>query len=372
MTLEAKFEERDGVLTVRLAKELDTTAKGAMESLARSLAKPAKDRSEVILDVSGVKTLGGVSLTNLRNLTSTLRERGFAVRIRAGDEAQRQRIRSQGRSFVAPDPNADGGPDVFERLGDRTLRLRDAAIRYSVLLTATSREALAIVLFRRRNRGALVLASILQMGSRAVPLVVLIAALIGIILALHSAPLLRLYGQELRVADLVGLAMTKEIAPLLTAILVAGRSGSSLAAEIGTMKVSEEVDALEVMGVSPVGYLVAPRLLALILALPALTILADVVGIAGGLFIGVSELQLSKEAYLQQTLLAIKLKDIMGGLLKAVAFAIAMVSISAHQGFSTAGGAAGVGKYTTRSVVRSIIWIIILDAIFTAILYAMD
>jgi phospholipid/cholesterol/gamma-HCH transport system permease protein len=210
------------------------------------------------------------------------------------------------------------------------------------------------------------------MGAGAVPLVALITFLIGAILALQAGLLMRIYGQELRIADLVGLSMAKEIGPLLVAILVAGRSGSSLTAEIGTMMVSEEVDALRVMGIEPVEYLVAPRMRALALALPLLTMLGDVIGITGGMIVANVAFSVSEQAFLDQVLFQVNTGHVLGGLLKAFAFSLVIVTVAAHQGFATGGGASGVGRRTTRSVVQSILWVILVDAFFTAVLSAME
>ncbi len=214
--------------------------------------------------------------------------------------------------------------------------------------------------------------AILRMGRDAVPLVALISALIGAILALQAGPFFARFGQETLVAQLVAMSMLREIGPLLTAVLVAGRSGSSLAAEIGTMEVAEEVDALEVMGADPVRVLVAPRFIAMVIALPCLVILADVLGVLGGMAISAGFLDVSHTTYLAETHKALKLSDVVGGLVKAAAFGAVIVTVAAHQGFATSGGAAGVGRRTTKSVVLSILWIIIVDGFFTWLLYRMD
>jgi phospholipid/cholesterol/gamma-HCH transport system permease protein len=262
--------------------------------------------------------------------------------------------------------------DFVDRFGERTIRLREFTLSYFFLLLTTLKMAGLQILGRTRGRWGLTARSMVRMGVYATPLITLISGLIGAIMALNSAKLLKQFGQEYRVADLVGLSITREIGPLLTALLVAGRSGSSLTAEIGTMEVSEEVDALEVMGVRPVGYLVAPRLIAMAAVLPALTIVADVVGVAGGLGIAVFFMDVSSTVYMAEIRHILKPGDVLGGLLKAFFFGMVIVTVAAHQGFSTRGGAAGVGKYTTRSVVLSIIWIIIVDALFTTVQYLMD
>jgi phospholipid/cholesterol/gamma-HCH transport system permease protein len=163
--------------------------------------------------------------------------------------------------------------------------------------------------------------------------------------------------------------VTRELAPLITAILVAGRVGSAMAAELGTMKVSEEIDALKVIGIDPVSFLVLPRLIGLGIALPCLTILGDLLGILGGLVVAVSVLGVPAGGYLRDCLDALAMEDVWGGLLKAALFAVVIGLICCERGMSTSGGAAQVGRSTTSAVVRSIVFIIVVDLVVTALLY---
>ena len=193
-------------------------------------------------------------------------------------------------------------------------------------------------------------------------------ALIGAVLSWQSAPMFEQYGQGILVAQLIAMSMLREIGPLLTAILVAGRSGSALAAELGTMKVSEELDAMEVMGSDPIRVIVAPRLLAFMVALPILVTIADIIGIAGGGLAAVTALDLRWDNYLAETQKAIELRHVVVGLVKSILFGFVICTVSAREGFLTSGGPTGVGRSTTRSVVFSIIWIIVVDAVFTRLL----
>lgn len=206
-------------------------------------------------------------------------------------------------------------------------------------------------------------------GLGSLPLVMLISFLVGMILALQSAYQLRQLGAQNLVPALVAVSVVRELAPLLTAILVAGRMGSSIAAELGTMKVSQEIDALTVMGIDPVAALVVPRLLALTLAVPCLTLFADAVGILGGSFVGQTVLGLPVMTYLVDSLDALRLEDLLGGVLKATLFGAVIGLIGCHQGLSTRGGATEVGSATTRAVVHSIVLIIAADLFVTAWLY---
>lgn len=207
-------------------------------------------------------------------------------------------------------------------------------------------------------------------GVDAIPIVATICFFVGIILAMQAAYQLERFGAAIYVADLVGVSMTREMGPMLTAIIVAGRSGSALAAEIGTMKVSEEIDALEVMALNPIGFLVVPRVLGMMIVVPCLTLIANFVGILGGFLFAIADLNLSVLQYLRQTAEALVLKDLLTGLVKSFFFAILIALIGCYQGFGVKGGAEGVGKSTTNSVVISIFMIILADLFFTALFYS--
>lgn len=209
----------------------------------------------------------------------------------------------------------------------------------------------------------------IRVGNQSLSLVALIAALIGIILALQSAYQLETLGATHLVANLVAVSVTRELAPLMTAILVAGRAGSAITAELGTMAVSEEIDALEVMGISPVDFLVLPRLLALLVALPCLTIFADLVGVLGGCLAAVAVLGLGAGAYLTDTGAALVLEDVWGGVVKAFVFGGIIGIVACQRGLGTRGGADAVGRSTTVTVVRSIVLIIAADLFVTALLF---
>ena len=207
-------------------------------------------------------------------------------------------------------------------------------------------------------------------GVNSIPIVVLISLFLGIILALQGAYAMRNFGTSPSyVTLLVGVAMTREIGPLMTAVIVAGRSGSAFAAEIGTMKVSEEIDALEVMGLDSVRYLVVPKYLALLVMMPCLTVLSDAAGILGGGIFEVLQLDQTLPMFLASTRDSLVMRDIWTGLVKAAVFGLVIAEVGCYEGFSVKGGAEGVGKVTTSSVVVSIFLVIVADVLFTALFY---
>jgi phospholipid/cholesterol/gamma-HCH transport system permease protein len=189
------------------------------------------------------------------------------------------------------------------------------------------------------------------------------------ILALQGAYELRTLGALQLVAKAVALSMTRELGPLMTAIVVIGRSGSAFAAEIGTMKVNEEIDALETMALEPVRFLVAPKFLAMLLMMPCLTTWSDFMGIMGGGLFGVSSAGFTWGTYLHATLDSLVMRDIFTGLVKSVMFALVITAVGCREGFSTGLGSEEVGRSTTSAVVNSIFFVIAVDLVFTAIFY---
>jgi len=209
----------------------------------------------------------------------------------------------------------------------------------------------------------------LDVGVRALPILSLITFFIGLILALQAAYELRRFGAISYVATAVAISMSRELGPLITAIVVIGRSGSAFAAEIGTMKVTEEIDALETMAINPVSFLVAPKFIAMILMLPCLTIWANFMGILGGSFFGVAQADFTFPRYIIASLDALFMRDVVTGLIKSFMFGVTITAVGCLEGLNTTGGAEQVGRSTTRAVVMSIFLVILVDLVFTMLFY---
>ncbi len=210
-----------------------------------------------------------------------------------------------------------------------------------------------------------------KIGVDSLPIVSMISLFTGMVLALQSAYQLQRFAAEMYIASLVAFSMTRELAPVLTALIVAGRVGASITAELGTMQVTEQIDALETLATNPVKYLVVPRFMALVIIAPILTLYADFIGIIGGYIIGVYKLGISHSMYMKNTWNPLKYKDIWTGLVKSVVFAIIICIVACYEGMKTEGGAEGVGRATTSSVVVSFILIIASDCLLTALFYFM-
>jgi phospholipid/cholesterol/gamma-HCH transport system permease protein len=201
-------------------------------------------------------------------------------------------------------------------------------------------------------------------GVNAIPIVALISFLLGSVMSFMSSLQLEQFGANIYVASLVSIAMVSELGPIMTAIVVAGRSGSAFAAEIGTMKISEEVDALFIMGFAPTVFLAVPRMIALIIVLPLLTLFSDIFAIAGGLLVGISLLDLTTSSYIAQTIKTLTLFEVVWGMSKSVVFAALIAWIGCLRGFQTRGGSDSVGNAATSAVVSSIFLIILFDSFF--------
>ena len=252
----------------------------------------------------------------------------------------------------------------FEEFGKKFIEILDYIGGVAGLLGQT-----LFWLFIPPIRKRQILDQMQRIGVSSLPIVLLTSLFTGMVLALQSAYQMQKISADIYIASLVSLSITRELGPVLTALVVAGRVGASITAELGTMKVTEQVDALESLATNPVRYLVVPRFLAIVIMLPLLTIYADFIGILGGYIIGVYKLNIGSQLYLKMTYDPLVLKDILTGLFKSVFFAMIICIVGCFQGFRTEGGAEGVGKATTLSVVMSFILIIAADCLFTALFY---
>src|ERR1700745_4088374 len=260
--------------------------------------------------------------------------------------------------------------NVFQITGRETLKQLDYVGSLNIQLWETLRGMRkALPLIGNRHRWDAAVHQMLEIGYDALPMVTLLAMCSGFILAMQGASELRRFGALHYVIDLVAVGFTRELGPLLTAIAVSGRSGSAFAAEIGTMKVTEEIDALKVMAFEPVEFVLAPKYLAALVAVPCLSIVSNVFGIlAGGLFMFFST-RLAPLLYVHYVFHSINLRDVITGLIKSVVFATIIAHVGCLEGFRVRGGPDSVGRSTTSAVVKSTFLVIVADAVFTAIFY---
>ena len=254
---------------------------------------------------------------------------------------------------------------IIEKIGNSTINFVEGTGYYFALLVESVVWIIVGPFYKQPGRIPSVFNQMMTIGIAACPIIFILSFSIGVMLAIQMIYNLKTFGAESQVVVGVALSVTREFAPLITGILIAGRTGSALAAKLGTMQVNQEIDALRVMGINPIRYLVSPALLAMLIMVPTLTFFADIAGLLGGaLYTGV-EIGLSFSAYIDRTVAVLMVGDVMQGLFKSLIFALIITLVGTSNGFSVTGGAEGVGKATTRSVVLSISFIVIADMIFT-------
>lgn len=256
-------------------------------------------------------------------------------------------------------------PSVLARVGQTAAGVWEQGFAFLSFVGESTLSLLGWLTHPRRIRWRPILFNLRTTGFDALTIVGLLSFLLGIVVAYQGADQLRQYGANIYVTDLVGLSMLREFAPLMSAIIVAGRSGSAFAAQIGTMEVTQEIDAMRTLGIAPLEMLVLPKLVALVLALPLLTVFADVMGVAGGMLMARAQLGISFHEFLDRFPHAVSATSYLVGIGKAPVFAVIIAMVGCFQGFRTQGGADSVGRQTTRAVVQSIFMVILADALFS-------
>ena len=366
-----RVDEGGGVFAVRLFGRFEFADGKALWKQLGACLDPTLRGQETRFDLSAVDSIDGGAMALLVQMKWDLQSTGARCEF-VGAQGTVQKILAlyQGDAHHHPQPKVKP-LGTFDQIGGATLEI---VREVQLVMAFLGSMVLAVggVLRRPHTGNWREIAPIMnRTGTDALPIVVLINFLVGFVMAFQAAVQLKQFGANIYVADLVGLSITRELGPLMTAIIVCGRSGAAFAAELGTMKVSEEVDALRTMGFGPLRFLVFPRMLALFLVMPVLTLVADLVGIAGGLVVGVTSLDLSITGYYNETVRALRMWDVFQGVIKCGVFAIAIGLISCQQGLATAGGAEGVGRRTTASVVISLFALILIDASFTILFHVL-
>ena len=334
---------------------------GALRTTMGDLLLPTGDA--VSINGSAITTMDTAGAWLMLQLRERLESAGSQVVLEAFRPEHHRLIQyiadeRQGVSTVAPGHTAGS-------LMGRWLNVCHDLVSFLVFIGEVVVSLLQAVRYPGRIRWREILADIYQSGFKALPIVGLLSFLMGVVIAYQGSVQLKLYGANIYIADLVGHSMLRELAPLLTAILVCGRTGSAYAAQIGTMKVREEVAALETIGMSPVDVLVLPKLVSLVIVLPLLSVFADVTAIFGGMVMANSQLGVSFSAFFFRLEEAVNYSTFMIGIGKAPVFAAIIAIIGCYQGFKVEGSAESVGRHTTISVVQSIFLVIVVDALFS-------
>jgi len=358
---------RDGTLKVTIDGRLDADTTGMIWRRAVSTIKAANAQN-VVIDAAGIEYCDGAGIALLVQLRELQKRKGGNFEIAGLRPQFAELLNDSSANFPTETKGMPPREGIAEEIGHNTLEVwRD--IQVLVSFVGELSVGLIRTLIHPRDvrwRDALSVAE--AAGVNALPIVALVSFLMGLIMAFQAAIPLRQFGAQLFIANLIGLSMLRELGPLMTAVILAGRSGSAFAAELGTMKVREEIDALKTMGLDPVRFLVVPRVIAAVFMTPLLTLFADLMGLIGG-FVVMSSLGFPLITYYHQVQYAVSYGSLVGGLVKAFVFGILVAAIGCLRGLQTGTGATAVGQSTTSAVVSGIILITITDGIFALVYY---
>lgn len=363
------LQNQDGSVTLNLQGRMDAGNAGLMIRAVKSRLKDLSPLSLIVNleNVTYLDDFGALVLFELKNL---MRDSQSAFRLtNARDNVKSVLSILNFDNLGEHTPmSKKRHPNLFLRLGEGIFRQASDLRFITSFIGSVCLAIIHVIRHPRSLRANDTIACMEKVGVDALPIVCLISFLLGLIMAFMSSVQLRQFGANIYVASLVSLAMVRELGPIMTAIIVAGRSGSAFAAEIGTMKISEEVDALFTMGFEPTRFLVLPKLAAAVITVPILTLFSNIFAIMGGLVVGVQMLDLTTNAYITQTVKTLTIFDITWGFLKSGIFALIITMVGCLRGFQVRGGAAAVGQATTSAVVSSIFLIILCDSVFAVIL----
>lgn len=320
------------------------------------------------LDTSGAWILNKL-LTKFRNESIVITLQGLNPKFSELLEVIAEQIVNENNQ---PKVLTEASPVFFERFGRTVVEAANQVGAFLAFLGESAIALMACITHPTRFRWRSILSNIQSSGFDALPIVGLLAFLLGVVVAYQGADQLKQYGANIFVVDLIGLSMLREFAPLITAIIIAGRSGSAYAAQIGTMVVTEEIDAMRTLGISPQEMLVLPKFIALVISLPLLTLFADMLGVLGGAIMAKTQLGIGYSEFIDRFVYTVTPTTLLVGLGKAPVFAAIIVIVGCFQGFLTKGGANGVGQQTTRSVVQSIFLVVVADALFSIAFSILD
>lgn len=370
------LDESDAGFLVRLSGVWTTQTVALADDELRALDQ-RRGVSDISIDLSGVTKMDTAGAWLIKRLITAQEEAGAAVSVSGASKSADILLNAVSdatkQDVPLPKPGRGYGPiALLESLGRSVIDMRGDFLMSMHILGATIAGAQM-----KRGRGhavnlAAIASQIDKMGIGAIPVVLLMSSIIGAIIAQQGAFQLRYFGAEIFVVDLVGILVLREIGVLLTAIMIAGRSGSAITAEIGSMKMREEIDALTVIGLNPVGVLVFPRLVALVIVLPCLTIAANFAAMGGAIFVSYIYSGISPTTFIDRVRDTIDLSTIFAGLIKAPFMALIIGVISSVEGLKVGGSAESLGLHVTSAVVKSIFVVIVVDGLFAMFYAAID
>jgi phospholipid/cholesterol/gamma-HCH transport system permease protein len=366
MRRQATAIERNGrTAVVHLAGDIIVTTVRPFHGLLRGLAR-RRDVDKIVLDFSDVERFDSSGVAAIELAKRSLKRSGKQLQLDKLDErtsAAFDLLPKDGTPRAEPEEI----PGKLEEVGDKIVALVGSMTELAKLVTETVRQLWLILTRRARMPAGAVYSQMLQMGTSAVFIVGLLTFLLGTTIAFQGSVQLQRFGAGVFVSDMVGMSMVREFAPMMTAVMLSGRTGAAIAAELGTMRVGSEIDALKAMGVNPIRFLIVPRIVALTIVQPALTLMGMFIGIAGGMLVTSLILGMSPTTFWLRMVDRLMLSDFLQGIGKSFVFAWIIGFAGSHLGMRATGDATSVGTATTRTVVVSIFFIIMVDAAWATI-----
>ncbi len=339
---------------------------GTVAELDKQVKELLKEELPVAIDLSAIDRIDSAGVAFLEELQERVKKKGSSLIMQGVSEEVKAVLKTFSSEAIVSvtTPERIG---YFEKLGTDLLAWGKDFFSSLLMAADVFYWALRGLADHKGQRKGSLAQQCYILGFQAIPVVSFLSFIFGFIISLQAAVQLRQFGADIFLADMISISMVREMGPLITAIIIAGRSGSAIASEIASMQVSEEIDALRMMAINPIRYVVVPKFHAITIVMPLLVTFSIMVGVFGGLLIGMSYLDLSLVTFYSRSVEILSLKDVVVSLGKSTFFAWVIVIIGSHFGFQVRGGAEGVGKATTNSVVASIFSVIFFDALFSLI-----
>ena len=364
-TLDGASSDAGGVARLRCGGAWTVRGIAMLERELDAIAWPAQ--GDVVVDGSAISTFETAGAWVLHRTTGRLQQQGRTVRVE-GLRPEFASLLTLIASKALPLETTEAADEPWVvRVGRNSGSALEGGAGYLAFVGESFLALLRVLREPHRIRWRAILHNVQTAGVEALPITGLLSFLLGIVIAYQGADQLQRFGANIFVADLVGISMLRELSPMMTAIIIAGRSGSAYTAQIGTMKVTEEIDALRTIGVPPLELLVLPKMIALVIVMPLLTVYTDVTGVLGGMIMAQWKLGVDMRAFLDRLDDAIVLSTYWTGLVKAPVFAMIVALVGCYRGFQVTGSAESVGTQTTMSVVQAIFLVIVTDAMFSIV-----
>jgi phospholipid/cholesterol/gamma-HCH transport system permease protein len=360
----ATVERAGHAAVVHVHGDVDAHAAPALYGKLRAACR-RRDVTKIVVDFSEAKRIDSSGIATIAVVRRQIERAGKQLELDALAPHHKAALALAPRDLPRAQPEEHAG--ALERLGGSVLATGSSGRALFALVVETIRQSFAVMFGKRRLPAGAITQHIAKMGVDGMFIVGLLSFLIGMTMAFQGAVQLQRFGASVFVADMIGVSMVRELAPLMTAVIVTGRTGAAIAAELGTMRVRSEIDALSTMGINPVRFLIVPRMAAITFVVPALVLMAIFIGMAGGMMVASLSLDMSISNFWQRIAERVQITDFLHGMGKSFVFAWIIGFTGSHLGMRARGDASSVGAATTRTVVAGIFFIILVDAVFATI-----